>query len=323
MGIMKKLLALLLLSPLAYVDILAEGENASSNIEYKKARGLQAKNAKKMSKVYEIIDSKGCPMPFSSRSNISSILDQIVKSSKSKEYDKSVAWNAYGYLYFCHGEYTNAITAYTNVVNNLKVTYPIRNAALKTLANLHLVIEPMNLDQADYFITSYINASPTLVPDDFGLQGMIYAYKGNTVNAYESLVKAIAFAELELFTPKKSWEDVYQSSSKIYLEERCSHMNELGNEALTECMDNKKAEDILIAKEAMKILIKENSQSLAMETNSSPSNDKCLLCEILKEAIIAYPEAKAKAEREAAIRRNAYIKGQNDARASCRGSTSC
>ena len=36
-----------------------------------------------------------------------------------------------------------------------------------------------------------------------------------------------------------------------------------------------------------------------------------------------FKEAKAKAEREAAIRRNAYIKGQNDARASCRGSTSC
>ena len=48
-----------------------------------------------------------------------------------------------------------------------------------------------------------------------------------------------------------------------------------------------------------------------------------LLVEVLRAAIIAYPEAKAKAEREAAIRRNAYIKGQNDGRASCRGSTSC
>lgn len=322
---MKRLIALLLLSPFIAGDILAEGENASSNIEYKKARVLQAKNAKKMSKVYEILESKGCPMPFSSRSNISSILDQIVKSSNSNEYDKSVAWNTYGYLYSCHGEHTNAITSYTNVVNNTKVTYPLRNAALKILAQLHLVVEPINFDQADYFLTSYFDASPTLVPDDFGLQGIIYAYKGDAGNAYESLVKAIAFAELELFTPKKSWKDTINTHQpiKIYLEERCSHINELDSEAVIKCMDTKKAEDILIAKEAMKILIKENSQSLAMETNSRSSNDKCLLCGILKEAIIAYPEAKAKAEREAAIRRNAYIKGQNDARAACRGSISC
>ena len=316
---MKKLLALLLLSPLAYVDILAEGENASSNIEYKKTRALQAKNAKKMSKVYEIIDSKGCPMPFSSRSNISDILDQIIKSSKSNEYDKSVAWNTYGYLYFCHGEYTNAITAYTNVVNNLKVTYPLRNSALKTLAQLQLVIEPMNLDQAEYFINSYLDVSPTLVPEDFGIQGMIYASKGDIGNAYESLVKAIAFAELELFTPKQAWIDIHKEASKIYLEERCSYMNELGNESVIECIHKKKAEDILIAKEAMKILIKENSQLLAMETNKNSSNEKCLLCEIFKEAIIAYPEAKAKAEREAAIRRKAFIEGENNGRAQCSG----
>ena len=48
-----------------------------------------------------------------------------------------------------------------------------------------------------------------------------------------------------------------------------------------------------------------------------------LLVEVIQEAIIAYPEAKARADRENAIRRNAYVKGQNDARASCRGSISC
>lgn len=45
------------------------------------------------------------------------------------------------------------------------------------------------------------------------------------------------------------------------------------------------------------------------------------LVEIIQEAIIAYPEAKARADRENAIRRNAYIKGQNDARAACRSGT--
>ena len=163
---MKKLLALLLLSPLAHIDILAEEENANSNIEYKKARSLQAKNAKKMSKVYEIIENQDCPMSESSRSNISDILDQIIKSSKSNEYDKSVAWNTYGYLYSCQEEYANAVMAYENVVNNTEVTYPLRDSALETIAKLELVIGNNYLDVVDYCELNELGKASSCVIDD-------------------------------------------------------------------------------------------------------------------------------------------------------------
>ena len=168
----------MLLLPLTYVDILAEEEIkgvkkndsltiANTKIVYKKARKLQAKNAKKMSKVYEIIENQDCPMSESSRSNISNILEQIIKSTNSKEYDKSVAWNAYGYIYYCQEEYANAVMAYENVVNNTKVTYPIRDAALEAIAKLELVIEKNNyLAVADYCESNESGKVSSCVIDD-------------------------------------------------------------------------------------------------------------------------------------------------------------
>ena len=56
------------------------------------------------------------------------------------------------------------------------------------------------------------------------------------------------------------------------------------------------------------------------------SND-CVLCRILTGALIgaieAYPEAKARAEREKKIREAAYAKGNRDGRRACRNGILC
>ena len=44
-------------------------------------------------------------MSESDRGNISRLLDEVISSTESQEYDDSVAWNAYGYLYFCENDY--------------------------------------------------------------------------------------------------------------------------------------------------------------------------------------------------------------------------
>ena len=70
-------------------------------------------------------------------------------------------------------------------------------------------------------------------------------------------------------------------------------------------------------------LILEKATLAKQNKNYNEEKEYSVLAQILKDIIVAYPEAKARADRENAIRRNAYINGQNDARASCRGSTSC
>ena len=70
-------------------------------------------------------------------------------------------------------------------------------------------------------------------------------------------------------------------------------------------------------------LILEKATLAKQNKNYNEEKEYSVLAQILKDIIVAYPEAKARADRENAIRRNAYIKGQNDARASCRVSTSC
>ena len=70
-------------------------------------------------------------------------------------------------------------------------------------------------------------------------------------------------------------------------------------------------------------LILEKVTLAKQNKNYNEEKEYSVLAQILKDIIVAYPEAKARADRENAIRRNAYIRGQNNARAACRSSTSC
>ena len=132
---MKRFIALLILLSFCFESssVKAETSITSNDIEYKKARALQSKNKKKIATVIDILDRyESCKIPFSERANIKNILNGIINKSNTNDYDKSIAWNYFGYLLFCENNYEAAISAYEKVVNNPKVTYPVRNAALNT-----------------------------------------------------------------------------------------------------------------------------------------------------------------------------------------------
>ena len=84
---------------------------------------------------------------------------------------------------------------------------------------------------------------------------------------------------------------------------------------------------ICIQREAqIELELQEMEYLLAQRQNSvveTESGNSCFLCDVLIGVIKEYPAAKAQADRENAIRRNAYIRGQNNARAVCRSSISC
>ena len=91
-------------------------------------------------KHFEVVDDKGEPAP--DMETVIEILTELRNDQDNlKSYDRSVMWNAWGYIYFSDGNYDQAMNAYENVINEPEVTLPIRNAAIFTLAQLNLVQE--------------------------------------------------------------------------------------------------------------------------------------------------------------------------------------
>jgi hypothetical protein len=108
-----------------------------------------------------------------------------------------------------------------------------------------------------------------------------------------------------------------QVSEFVRLETKCMNLGFEGDKNIKICIQREAQVELEL--EEMKYLMTQNQQP----ENETTSTDRCFLCDILLGVIKEYPAAKARADRENARRRNAYIKGQNDARASCRSSTIC
>ena len=107
------------------LEIQAQSQtDTKKQIKYKKARALQGSTAKKMAKVYEAleeVDEKGEPAP--DMETVKSVLTELrTDRDNLKSYDRSVMWNAWAYVYMTEANYTQAMQAYTNVMNEPEVT---------------------------------------------------------------------------------------------------------------------------------------------------------------------------------------------------------
>ena len=96
-----------------------------------------------MAKVYEAleeVDEKGEPAP--DMETVVSILTELKNNrDELKSYDRSVMWNAWAYVYFSDGDYSKALSAYTNLINEPDVTIGLRVGALLSMGQIHLVQE--------------------------------------------------------------------------------------------------------------------------------------------------------------------------------------
>tara|TARA_Y100000992_G_scaffold299699_1_gene266897 strand:+ start:140 stop:1123 length:984 start_codon:yes stop_codon:yes gene_type:complete len=310
-------------SNFASIQLVAETSYLSSDIKYKKARVLQRKTLKKMEIVYDIYnkyEGEGCILPFSARNKIESILKDILSTPNLKEYDQSVAWNNYGYLYWCDKNYQSAISAYEKVINNPKVTYPIRNLAIQSLGKLYLQTNKPHLGR-DYML-EYINISGTVKPEDFANLSFAYLELDQIEYSYQSAKRAVAFADLEFIPLSKTNQKNMANIAVYYLTPICKDYlsddkADISKNELNNCINNTWKNEILIEKDVLGILISEGN---FIEYNDPSDSGNCILCEILARSLIGaieqYPEAKARVDRENAIRKKAY----NDARRRCNSS---
>ena len=198
------LLALSFSYPSSYVEAQSS-ESSKKQIKYKKARALQTKTAKKMAKVYEafeVVDDKGEPAPDTATA-IEILTELRNDQDNLKSYDRSVMWNAWGYIYFSDGNYDQAMNAYEKVINEEEVTLPIRNAAIFTLAQLNLVQE--NYKKGIELILEWMDQVEEVTAQAWSLLGQAYFQQGSFRKSMSSMKTAISLAEEEGYKPKENW----------------------------------------------------------------------------------------------------------------------
>ena len=132
---MKKIFSICIFSILAVLfaispfEIKAQSQSETKKqIKYKKARALQTSTAKKMAKVYEAleeVDENG--EPAEDMETVFSVLTELLNNKDSlKSYDRSVMWNAWGWVYLKEENYSQAMVAYSNAVSYTHLTLPTK-----------------------------------------------------------------------------------------------------------------------------------------------------------------------------------------------------
>ena len=192
---------------LTFTPITIEAQSADNKqpVKYKKARALQSSTAKKMAKVYEAleeVDEKGEPAP--NMETVLSILNDLRDNKDDlKSYDRSVMWNAWAYVYFSEGQYSQALDSYRKLMNEPESTIPLRTGALLSMGQLSMVQE--NYDQGIKYILQWMDEVEKVTAQAWSFLGQAYYAKEDYRKSFSSIEKAIKLAEEEGYKPRENW----------------------------------------------------------------------------------------------------------------------
>ena len=185
--------------------IEAQSADNKQPVKYKKARALQSSTAKKMAKVYEAleeVDEKGEPAP--NMETVLSILNDLRDNRDNlKSYDRSVMWNAWAYVYFSEGQYSQALDSYRKLMNEPESTIPLRTGALLSMGQLSMVQE--NYDQGIKYILQWMDEVEKVTAQAWSFLGQAYYAKEDYRKSFSSIEKAIKLAEEEGYKPRENW----------------------------------------------------------------------------------------------------------------------
>ena len=205
------ILAFSFISMPSYLEAQAANQE-KKQIKYKKARSLTPKTAKKMIKVYEAleeVDESGEPAP--DMEVVNSILADLKSNFEGmKSYDRSVVWNALGFVAYTNERYEEAINAYNSLLAEPESTIPNRVAALYTLAQLTLM-------QGDFpggikILLQYMDEIEVIPAQAWSLLATAYYQVGDYRGTMSSIKTAIQLAEEEGYKPKENWYNLLAGS---------------------------------------------------------------------------------------------------------------
>ena len=118
-------------------------------------------------------------------------------------YDRSVVWNALGFVAYTNERYEEAINAYNSLLAEPESTIPNRVAALYTLAQLTLM-------QGDFpggikILLQYMDEIEVIPAQAWSLLATAYYQVGDYRGTMSSIKTAIQLAEEEGYKPKENW----------------------------------------------------------------------------------------------------------------------
>ena len=158
-----------------------------------------------MAKVYEaleIVDEKGEPAP--DMETVISVLTELRNNRENlKSYDRSVMWNAWAYVYFSDAKYTQAMDAYTRLINEPEVTIGLRVGALLSLAQLNMAQE--NYDKGIELILQWMSEVEKVTAQSYSLLGQAYYQTGDYDKSLSAMETAVSMAEEEGYKPRENW----------------------------------------------------------------------------------------------------------------------
>ena len=112
-------------------------------------------------------------------------------------------WNAWAYVYFSDGDYSKALSAYSNLINEPDVTIGLRVGALLSMGQIHLVQE--RYSQGIAYILQWMKEVETVTAQSWALLGQAYFATGDYRKSLSSVEKAILLAEEEGYKPRENW----------------------------------------------------------------------------------------------------------------------
>ena len=223
-------LALSIMYTPSYLNAQTADDKPKKQIKYRKARALSSKVAKQMAKVYEaleLVNEEGEPSP--DMETVTKILTDLRNQKDDiKSYDRSVMWNAWGFVYYSDAKYLKAIEAYESLMAEPEVTIPLRVGALLTLGQLHLSQE--NYDKGINYVLQWMDEVETVTAQSWSLLGRAYYSVGDYRKALSSFEKAISLAEEEGYKPKENWYNIMAASIgelKTEIGEKESYLRQL------------------------------------------------------------------------------------------------
>ena len=112
-------------------------------------------------------------------------------------------WNAWAYVYFNDGDYSKALSAYSNLINEPDVTIGLRVGALLSMGQIHLVQE--RYSQGIAYILQWMKEVETVTAQSWALLGQAYFSTEDYRKSLSSMEKAISLAEEEGYKPRENW----------------------------------------------------------------------------------------------------------------------
>ena len=112
-------------------------------------------------------------------------------------------WNAWAYVYFSDGDYSKALSAYSNLINEPDVTIGLRVGALLSMGQIHLVQE--RYSQGIAYILQWMKEVETVTAQSWALLGQAYFATEDYRKSLSSIEKAISLAEEEGYKPRENW----------------------------------------------------------------------------------------------------------------------